>query len=96
MACGQGVARAARALPTLLIFFLLSGSACKPLQGPETPAGTHPPKAPPMCEQRSLVASQALTRELRLKAEMEYDEDCSVTARFGRTLRATAVGTVDR
>lgn len=96
LACGQGVARAARALPTLLIFFLLSGSACKPLQGPETPAGTHPPKAPPMCEQRSLVASQALTRELRLKAEMEYDEDCSVTARFGRTLRATAVGTVDR
>jgi len=92
----QGVARSVRALPALLVLLLLSGSACEPLQSLETPLGTHPPKAPPTCEQRSLAASQARTRELRLKAEKEYDEDCSVAARFGRTLRATAAGAVDR
>lgn len=96
LACGQGVARAVRALPALLILLLLSGSACTPLQSPEAPPETHPPKAPPTCEQRSLAASQARTRELRLKAEKECDEDCSVAARFGRTLRASPAGMVER
>lgn len=78
----------------LMWALLLLAVACKRIDPPMAPAAAGPHPFP--CAASAAHASAALSREQRMKADKEREEDCSVQARYGRSIHVTLSGRVER